>query len=791
MSHSSANTGIGQEFLVVDPCDPILQLLAKGEGGELGVVALADSLEQVLEKLGLLYRMDLNSRMVGMDPANRDKAGGNAQEVVALIGEIGKVGWSWAAVAHATCVEVIPGDRTVEEFNKRLADNVNLAPVDQDSIRFGSLSCGHTNLGLRCIVAAVKSDDEHLSRDGRFCLEAVRARSPEMAKAVAQGLHWKVLSWKVRVRYPKVLSIIQAARNTPAMMQRVIHEVQGLMNIHQEAASCQGAGKAPNWEVIKRKVLRTLPPWAEDIDAMILFVIGKSGGENGRYLQSLVVFHRLFVARPRRVAGPVFRALAEFPCTLCAYAILFAAYMCPKDKVIHGVCSMISETEINQQKKKDWTGMEEILMQARRLLKTTGLPEAAKEDPTEAINADNQLMRLDATLLINMARMRLGKQEKAKKTFANEQEVLMHFLAQFAEMYPNADLTAYRQAWPAHAKQGQEAATQGQEAATSKAAAPLKLYEINVDGQLDDATAQLRSKGFDIGRHAAKKGTTVAWQIVGAAKGDGEPNIELKRQVDDHLAQKMTVSLQAFVADWRAADPSKEELPHAGWPQTRFAKVEFGQVIVAKGSVMMAVGAVAAHLEKYFANADALQILSKPQRKVICAEAFGPGELLLAPESVAIKAVKPDETMPDSPEVILKDAVVPHRFFLGPCASEEMVSPFWCLQQTEKKEEASMTWAKLLVSMTTGVDYLGTPQAKPRIVVAKTGKAGGKGASANQVANVATEQVVTVPVLVNPSALAVGTEIKVFKQKAPKREKELDPISLPVLSKMRKIAETS
>ena len=69
--------------------------------------------------------------------------------------DIAFVGWSWAEVSHALCVEVLPGDASVEEFNRTLCDGCGLAPVGQHSIRFGSLSCGHTNMGLRAIAAAV------------------------------------------------------------------------------------------------------------------------------------------------------------------------------------------------------------------------------------------------------------------------------------------------------------------------------------------------------------------------------------------------------------------------------------------------------------------------------------------------------------------------------------------------------------------------------------------------------------------------------------------------------------
>ena len=151
---------------------------------------------------------------VGFDPSNRSGLGGNTGEVLLLAADIAEVGWSWAATSHAVCIEVSPGDVEVERFNAKLCDGTGLAPVEQDSIKFGSLSCGHTNMGLRAIAAGVPSSDPLLSADGRMCLSRLDRTDAEYAKAVRQGLRWKVLRHSVRSRYPKVLDIIQAGVET-------------------------------------------------------------------------------------------------------------------------------------------------------------------------------------------------------------------------------------------------------------------------------------------------------------------------------------------------------------------------------------------------------------------------------------------------------------------------------------------------------------------------------------------------------------------------------------------------
>ena len=190
--------------------DPVAALLEKVRTGATGVVQGAELLLDKLAAAGLVYEMDINPRNVGFDFANRDGEGGNAQEVLLLASDIAAVGWSWQETAHAVCVEAPPGDRTLEEFNRSICDGCGLAPVEPDSIRYGSLSCGHTNMGLRAIAASVPSECPLLSQDGRLSVAKVAQRDAEMAKAVAQGLHWKVLRHEVRARYPEVLSVVQA-----------------------------------------------------------------------------------------------------------------------------------------------------------------------------------------------------------------------------------------------------------------------------------------------------------------------------------------------------------------------------------------------------------------------------------------------------------------------------------------------------------------------------------------------------------------------------------------------------
>ena len=198
----------------------IARIFTDFDANRLGLVQAADELERLFFSVDLMYRMRIHHRQVAWDPINRDGEGGNPLEVLLLASDIAYVGWSWNECAHATCCEVPVGDKTIETFNQRLCAGSGLAPVEEDSIQFGSLSCGHTNQALRAIAAEVPSDCPLLSRDGRMSLAKLSERDKHYAEAVQLGLPWKVVRRFVREKFPRALEILQA---TPLYLRTCVY----------------------------------------------------------------------------------------------------------------------------------------------------------------------------------------------------------------------------------------------------------------------------------------------------------------------------------------------------------------------------------------------------------------------------------------------------------------------------------------------------------------------------------------------------------------------------------------
>ena len=335
-------------FSVTNLDDPIRQLVVACEAEELGMVQAADRIEACLEQKGLLKHMTLNPTLVGVDPANRASEGVNTIEVGLLAGDIAEVGWSWAACAHATCIEQAPNDSSIEEFNVALASGSALAPVEPGSIRFGSLACSHTNMALRAIAAGCASNNALISDGKNFSLPRVEQRDPEFARAVRVGLSWRVYSWKVRDLYPEVPGIVQAARNLGSSLNRSESEMQTLLRLHLLSVSLKIPGSEVPWADIKREIGRTRPPCKSKLGFMIGFVIARSGGAGGEHLKYLAVFHRNFVDASVRAGLPpdVYDKLSTFPQHFLALAMLQAVWTCPVQFVKNLQCTHITANEI-------------------------------------------------------------------------------------------------------------------------------------------------------------------------------------------------------------------------------------------------------------------------------------------------------------------------------------------------------------------------------------------------------------------------------------------------------------
>jgi hypothetical protein len=393
-----------------------IKLLVKAaQAADAPLVGSVDTILRHLEEAGYCYRATLLPRQIGVDPSNRDGYGVNAEDVHSLGHDIAFMGWSWSEVNRAICIEEQPGHTTIEDFNTKLTESSELLPpVVKDSIRYGSISCSHTNMFLRSMAHGVKSTDDLVAVGGKLSLEHLAQRDHEFARAVREGLPWSVLSWRVEAEFPGVLSLIQSARNASGQVARSEHEMQVMLRIQALALSEQRrTGNAPDWAAISKTVLRSRPPCAADIRELQVFVATCGGGTTGSFLHDLGAFHRQCVNSDlRTIRGAFYKSVAELTLDgdipYFKIALVKTQYTCPKIKVNRArECAWISTGDLagcQKTRQKMVMAAEDKLCEAR-----TALASAKWEDVVPEPRRVVYLAKMD-TLIVRWV---LEKQDKA------------------------------------------------------------------------------------------------------------------------------------------------------------------------------------------------------------------------------------------------------------------------------------------------------------------------------------------------------------------------------------------
>ena len=787
---------------VTDPKDELVQLMAKLDRGEMGLVQVADSIEAALAKRKFVYSLDIAPRMVGLDPINRDGEGGNAQQVLMLAGDIYDVGFSWEATRHATCVEVIPGTRDIEIFNQKFSDGNGMASVPENSIHFGTLSGGHTNYVLRCIAGGVPTSRADMADKGLFSLDVIRRKDPLFAQAAEQGLKWRVLKWEVRVMWPRALQIIQAARNVPAAMNRKVSEMQGMSQLHSLSAAVHSRGDKPNWPDIKRAVLLSKPAWADYVDDLILFVAAKAGGPKGTFLEGMKRFFRQWVDTSLRssLPGGLYAQLADLPWTFTALAIWVTAYTCPKEHVRAGHCTWVTVSEVKMLGWPDSRAKcvlaEDCLRDARsKLVAATSLEISESNEATKA------LTRLD----IAIGRFLLNKQEASKMQFKSIAECGQQFLKDLAQSVPGADLKVYDGLWPI-GPAGSATMTSGH-APKAEDIHAIDLVTLDATtGEVTGGRALMRAAGFDIGATVAPKQTSPGlpaatclriYKILNITEDVHGDFVSLEKLPTGSAALPVSVKVGEFLQLWLRAETREMVESHLGWPKSRSSQTAAGRTLRAKGSIFAALGCISELLDEVTNVEGQVAVHVKPMRRVIAVGNKAVAEVHLVPETTNVKAMSDADYAATSPEdaanmleVTLEPPCEGFRFFLVGVTGAENMAPAWCVRNTQTPDEATCRWTDVQIQMLMGLDFQEAefqPVLKRRRLVTKASPDAKKAPVEDCVVDVR----VTIPVLINNVPIQSGGELLLFKAKAIPRPRAQQPITMQSLTKSLRLAKAS
>lgn len=223
----------------------------------------------------------------------------------------------------------------------------------------------------------------------------------------------------------------------------------------------------------------------------------------------------------------MFGALAEIPQPRVAYAILKAAYTCPKDKLDNKFCVWIRPSEVTQLAKSTKLGivdrlrsandflvatrevLESVLVGAQRGLAPAGLT-------TQKTDAD----RIQAKTDIAVGRYVTQKTDKVADGKGQAPHVDLGTLGRDFRIlvlvaFPNAKKAFLESKWPAEAETTVPTVSQ----TTTKDAVKVTMYELDASGGTRDGIASLRKEGFDIGSHVGCDQNDAVYEIQQVESG--------------------------------------------------------------------------------------------------------------------------------------------------------------------------------------------------------------------------------------------------------------------------------
>ena len=415
------------------PNPTIASLIASTSGKStdvVRVVSVADQIVQLLKADKLAYVMNAPPWMVGVHPANRGGYGCSGMMVHSLGAEIVAMGWSHEATSHALCVEDDDSGTIAKYTASLIESSPGLAPVPVEHIKYGSLSCTHTNQFLNAVNYGIASEEESLTVEGRISKTKLE-EDTKLKEALEKGIAWLVLSRQVEAMYGhELLDLLSHARNRTGSAQVQDGEMQILVKVQKMVTQFSKNGQV-DWQSISNCLLKRGSVNPTDLQVLMKFVQLYGGGSQGTFIDDLNRFHKSFVASGRIVPISTFSAINELkisPSELCpwfAIAIVKAQASCPANKTQNKVAKYLMPSDIaalSSAKKQQMLDAEAVLAKCRLLMDGHG-------DCIDEKLKYKMLYRLDtivARIVLKKDMTQHSHAEQAGHAFCTELESALH-----------------------------------------------------------------------------------------------------------------------------------------------------------------------------------------------------------------------------------------------------------------------------------------------------------------------------------------------------------------------------
>ena len=658
-----------------------------------GMVAASKFIVDRLRASGLASEVVLAPAKLGVHPCNRSKMGCHEDTVHQLLADIVEVGWNTSKVLGGLCVQEDAQDRQIEAFNAKLCkDSAFLAPIEPRSIIAGTLTNGHTVLGLRAAMAGVKCEIPSISIDGRMTLVHLGHHQPEMIKAAQEGWTWTMLSSECRGYGDGLFEFLSQAANI--QLARTESEVEVMLKLFRTAAALETSKTSIDWGSIAKQALRTKPECASYMHVLCQWVQQLGGGSKASFIADLSRFHRKFVSGQRTIGGEFFEHLMKTvfgtkdknePSTdgvLLRYAIVKCMYSGPEDKLKGRQCTFLKMSDVDQLAKKNLAlacRAENILAQCRAiLLQHSNILDESKRT------------KLLANLDVSMIRVVMAKQQTSAVKHASIEALAFTFIA---------DMQAFvGQALVIHNPWASFSPT----ASTPAEVKPSdRMQTINAMGELaiEPVGDRLAAKGFVIGGKVMLKGSTGHPHDFAGAHSDSV-------KLFDNALEEVTVPMEAFLSQW--VPYSEEAYPYV--PEVHGHTHLGFELAGVKGIAMMALN----HLSDTIGMPNVV-IMAKPLKRACALQTYKSKELLLLPETLNIAASVGDSKPTNGLQVTV-DGFSRAALYCMPSPfgadidKHPMNVPLWAVRTTSQAKLANMEFIK--VQCTVGCESSGKRKSK-------------------------------------------------------------------------------
>ncbi|CAE6971307.1 unnamed protein product [Symbiodinium sp. CCMP2592] len=564
-----------------------------------------------LESQGHVYTMQLQPTMVGISSQNRDGSGINPVDVHDLLGDIVQAGWLDArvqAIAHE------PTGQEDIDWNVRLFQSMHdrCGPLEPTMIKALSLAGSHTNSVLRCFHYEVMHEgDETVCHDGRLSMELLRKHDPDFARAVREGVVWKILSKHVAAQLPQLLGLVQRMGN--ATLHRGEHELQLMRRLHQTWVQMSSQGSV-DVLALKSKVTTGKSVHGKSMPHLYSFVLKTAGGTDPFLLSTRSLGPGFW----EKVSADV-KGSNQFP--RFRHAMVKLAYC--KEAVGSAECKKMLHKDSTASVKEADT----IMSTWRKLV--TALPDGAEllmkpEVQTCLSYGDMSL----AAFTLNV--MLPGEDLKKYKT----SQSLAHDLVLILEGILKTDLNG---PWAAH-----KVADSGEASGSKQVGAPMAIMrELSSDGSVKDSAVMMAESGFSVGQYVRRKADQETGQVTAIELG----RVKLKQP----SGSVVRVSIDSFLAGhWQVYTPKPE--PQTVDDLSVYSPLNFPEY---ERQMLLACLYMDMHelMQKHDTNPmlQKLRVTLKP-RKSVQATAFIPkNKLIMVPMGLTIKhgQKKPEDAIFD------------------------------------------------------------------------------------------------------------------------------------------------